>query len=104
VFAAALDADAIANVRATMRMHFADLKAGKGRGREAFDSPSLGFACWMAEFTAFRERLRQKKSNGNGLALPGYARVEPLPGEDEFFAERERRAAQMRTERKAVPK
>jgi uncharacterized protein YdaU (DUF1376 family) len=56
-FADRLSPEEIRDVRPTMRLHFAELKAGRGP-MGAKENPTYGFGCWVSSFTMLRERLR----------------------------------------------
>jgi hypothetical protein len=55
-FAEDLSADAVADVRPTMGLHFRELQAGSGPAG-ALEDPTYGFGCWTGAFTRLRERL-----------------------------------------------
>jgi uncharacterized protein YdaU (DUF1376 family) len=64
-FAEGLDAGAAADVEATMAIHFAELKQGRGKAG-ALENPTFGFGCWMADFTRLREKLHGKTPTRTG--------------------------------------
>jgi hypothetical protein len=75
-FASSLTPDEIRDALPTMKIHFADLVAGRGKAG-ALQSPNLGFGCWMADLTALRERLHGKTP---GARPPARASPPPQQG------------------------
>jgi uncharacterized protein YdaU (DUF1376 family) len=73
-FAASLSPEEVADVRPTMKLHFAELKAGKGKAG-ALENPTFGFGCWRSDFTKLRERLHGKTPTAGAIPVSTLPRV-----------------------------
>lgn len=77
-----LTPEEIRDVRPTMRLHFAELKAGEGDPK-ALVVPTLGFGWWLSDFTRLREKLHGRAqaaiAAAQARASPAAPKIEPIP-------------------------